>query len=156
MWGGLYGIDFAGAPHRVTVEGCEFIEWRSAGGAAFAICITNTTHALPLQCRIQNNLFWSNENHVGSVDALRSFNSSLFTGNVFDQNAYIATTVMLDFRASTISNIAVGNYFGGDYSNGGGYYDSLGASANWIGNFAEDVAEPEVGDNGLTVLPPAA
>jgi hypothetical protein len=155
LYGGLYGINFSGAPHRVTVENCEFIEWRSAGGAAFAICITDTTHTLPLQCRFHNNLFWSNENHVGSIDALRSFNGGLFTGNVFDDNAYIATTVVLDFRASTISNIAVGNYFGGDYSIAGGYHDSVGAPANWIGNFAEDVAEAEVGDNGLTIAPPA-
>ena len=156
LWGGLYGINFSGAPHRVTVENCEFIEWRSNAGEAFAVCITDTTHALPLQCRFHNNLFWSNENHVGSIDAQRSFNSSLFVGNVFDQNAYIAATVLLDFRASTISNIAVGNYFGGDYSNTGGYHDSVGAPANWLGNFAEDIGENEVGDNGLTIAPPAA
>lgn len=156
LWGGLYGIDLSGAPHRVTVEGCEFIEFRSAAGEAFAICITDTAHALPLQCRIHNNLFWSNENHVGSVDTLRSFNSTVFSGNVFDQNAYIATTILLDLRSSTISNIVVGNHFGGDYSNTGGYYDSVGAPANWIGNFAEDIAEAEVGDNGITIAAPAA
>jgi len=156
LYGGLYGINFSGAPHRVTVENCEFIEWRSAGGAAFAICVTDTAHTLPLQCRIHNNLFWSNENHVGSVDALRAFNGSIISGNVFDQNAYIATTIMLDLRSATISNIVVGNHFGGDYSNTGGYYDSVGAPGNWLGNFAEDIAEAEVGDNGLTVALPAA
>ena len=156
LWGGLYGIDFAGAPHRVTVENCEFIEWRSAGGAAFAICVTDTAHTLPFQCRIHNNLFWSNENHIGSVDALRAFSGSIISGNVFDQNAYIATTIMLDLRSATVSNTVVGNHFGGDYSNTGGYYDSVGAPGNWLGNFAEDIAEAEVGDNGLTIALPAA
>jgi hypothetical protein len=155
LWGGLYGINFSGAPHRITVENCEFIEWRSLGGAAFAICITDTAHTLPLQCRFHNNLFWSNENHVGSIDALRGFNGAIFTGNVFDQNAYLPTTIMLDLRSATISNIVAGNYFGGDYSNAGGYWDSVGAPGNWVGNIAEDVASAQVGDNGLTIAPPA-
>jgi len=154
LWGGLYGIDFYGAPHRVRVEDCEFLEWRSADGAAFAIYISNTAHDRPLQCRFHNNLFWSNENHVGSFNVGSSWNSSVFTGNVFDQNAYIATTVMLDLRGSVIHNVVTGNVFSGTYSNAGGYYDSTTVAGMWVGNIAEDVASPQVGDNGYTVLPP--
>jgi hypothetical protein len=156
LWGGLYGIDLAGAPHRVTVENCEFLEWRSVAGEAFAVYISSTAHDRPLQHRYQNNLFYSNENHIGSASALASFNSSLFIGNVFEDNAYIATTIMLDLRGGTIRNIVVGNYFGGDYSNTGGYYASTAVTENWNGNFAEDMGEAEVGDNGLTIAPPAA
>jgi hypothetical protein len=154
LWGGLYGIDFHGAPHRVRVENCEFIEWRSLDGDAFAVYISDTAHDRPLQCRFHNNLFWSNENHVGSFNALSSWNSSVFTGNVFDQNAYIATTVMLDLRGSTIHNIVTGNVFAGTYSNAGGYYDSAGTPGMWVGNMSEDVASPQVGDNGYTVAAP--
>lgn len=152
LWGGLYGIDFYGAPHRVVVENCEFIEWRSVAGAAFAIYHSATPHDRSLQCKILDNLFWSNENHIGNF--ANGFNGSLFSGNVFDQNAYIATTVMLDLRGATIHNIVTGNYFAGTYSNAGGYYDSVGTPGMWVGNIAENVASPQVGDNGLTIAPP--
>jgi len=154
LWGGLYGIDFNGAPHRVTVENCEFIEWRSAAGAAFAIYVSGTAHARPFQCRFHNNLFWSNENHIGSYSTAASFSGCVFTGNVFEQNAYIATTIMLDLRGATVRNVVVGNHFGGDFSNVGGYYGSTAVAENWVGNFAEDTAEAEVGDNGITIGPP--
>jgi hypothetical protein len=152
LWGGLYGIDFHGAPHRALVENCEFLEWRSVDGAAFAIYHTNTEHDRSLQCKILNNLFWSNENHIGNH--ANGFNGSLFMGNVFDQNAYIATTIMLDLRGATIHNVVTGNVFAGTYSNAGGYYDSAGVAGMWAGNMAEDVGSGQVADNGFTVAPP--
>ncbi len=52
------------------------------------------------------------------------------------------------------ANVVTGNWFGGDYSNTGGY--AANETDMWTGNYAEDVAEAEVGDNGLTIAQPAA
>ena len=157
LWGGLYGVTFSGAPHRVVIENCEFLEWRSPGGAAFAIIVLDSSDSNPYECHIRNNVFWENENHIGSLAADRAWNVSTFTGNIFHEGELITATLMLDLRGgSRGNNIVVGNYFCGDYSNTGGYYANAGSPGNWVGNFAEDVAEAEVGDNGLTVLPPAA
>jgi len=157
LWGGLYGVDFYGAPHRVTIENCEFLEWRSAGGAAFAIMVTDSSHTNPYECHIHNNVFWENENHIGNLGAVRGFNVSTFMGNVFYEGELIASTLMLDLRGGTLGhNIVTGNTFCGDYSNTGGYYANAGAPGNWVGNMAEDLLEPEVADNGITIAPPAA
>lgn len=156
LWGGLYGVDFSGAPHRVTIENCEFLEWRSAEGAAFAIMVTDSTHTNPYECHIRNNVFWENENHIGSLGAIRGFNVSTFIGNMFHIGELIVATLMLDLRGgSRGNNFVVGNYFQGDYSNVGGYYAHAGDPGMWVGNYAEDVAEAEVGDNGITIAPPA-
>ena len=157
LWGGLYGVNFAGAPHRVTIENCEFLEYRSAAGDAFAIMVTDSTHTNPYECHIRNNIFWENENHIGSLGAIRGFNVSTFTGNIFHIGELIAATLMLDLRGgSRGNNFVVGNYFQGDYSNTGGYYAHAGDPGMWVGNIAEDVAEPETADNGWTIAPPAA
>jgi len=158
-WSGLYGIAFNGAPYNVLIANNEFNEIRSAGGAgtAFAICTIDSSEANAYQCRVLNNWFTENENHIGSIAADRSFNCSLFQGNVFYEGELIPATLMLDLRGgSRGNNIVVGNYFCGDYSNPGGYYANAGSPDNWVGNFAEDVAEGEVSDSGITVLPPAA
>jgi hypothetical protein len=157
LWGGLYGIDFSGAPHRVTIENCEFLEYRSAAGAGFAIFVTDSTHTNPYECRILNNLFWENENHIGSLGAIRGFNVSEFRGNVFYEGELIPATLMLDLRGGSRGhNIVTQNVFCGDYSNTGGYYAHAGDPGIWVGNIAEDIAEAEVGDNGFTVAIPAA
>lgn len=157
LWGGLYGVNFLGAPHRVLIEGCEFLEWRSAAGAAFAIIVTDSTHTNPYECHIRNNVFWENENHIGSLGGIRSFNVSTFTGNIFHIGELIAATIMLDLRGgSRGNNFVVGNYFQGDYSNTGGYYAHAGDPGMWVGNYAEDLVEAEVGDNGITIAVPAA
>lgn len=152
---GFYGIDFAGAPYDVRIDGCEFRE-HTAAGAAYGIIVTSTSMAHPLMCKITNNIFWENENHVGSVDQLRTFAVSLFKDNVFVQGTGIPTTLMLDLRGGAQgNNVVTGNIFGGDYSNAGGYYANAAAPGNWVGNSAEDVAAIQVADNGFTVAPPA-
>jgi len=156
LWGGLYGIDFYGAPHRVTIANNEFLEFRRGDSSAFAIAVTDSAHTNPYECHILNNMFWENENHIGSVGDNKSFNVSRFQGNVFHEGELIAATRMLDLRGGSRGhNIVVGNYFCGDYSNTGGYYAHAGTPGNWVGNYAEDVAEAEVGDNGITVAVPA-
>ena len=153
---GFYGIEFFGAPYDVKIKGCEFRELTAAGNA-YAIIITNTSFAHPYMCKIIDNIFWENENHIGSFDQLRSFNASIIKGNIFYEGEGIESTLLLDMRGGASGNcIITGNTFCGDYSQAGGYYPNATKPGNWVGNFAEDVAENEVGDNGLTIAPPAA
>jgi hypothetical protein len=156
LWGGLYGVDFYGAPHRVTIAGCEFLEFRRGDGTAYAIIVTDSSHANPYECHIQNNTFWENENHVGSLGNDRSFNMSTFVGNVFHRGVLIPSTIQLDLRGgSRGQNVVTGNTFYGDYSNAGGFYAHAANSDLWVGNFTDDTAEPEVGPDGITIAPPA-
>lgn len=154
-WSGLYGIDLSGAPYDVRIDRCEFRELRQ-GGNAFAIITTDSTEANAYMCKITDCLFWENNNHVGTAAGDRGFNLSLFKGNTFHEGVLIAATLMLDLRGgSRGKNIVTENTFCGDYSNTGGYHANAGAPGNWVGNFAEDLLEAEVADNGLTIAVPA-
>ncbi len=156
LFGGQYGIEFWGAPHRVTVEGCEFIEFHTPGTDAWAIGVSDTAHTDPNQCRILNNMFWQNDNHVGGIDGLRSFNASEFRGNTFMALGDVFnTTIKLDLRGGSVGlNIVTQNVFCGTYSTAGGYYDNVANPGNWVGNMAQDVASGQVADNGFTVAVP--
>lgn len=155
-WAGLYGINLSGAPYDAWIIGNEFREYRRTDTTAHAIITTDSSEANAYMCVIKDNIFWENENHIGSTGDNKSFNLSLFQGNMFHDGRLIAATRMLDLRGgSQGDNIVVGNYFCGDYSNTGGYYANAGRPGNWVGNFAEDIAEPEVGTNGVTIAIPA-
>lgn len=155
LWGGLYGIDFAGAPHRVRIEGCEFLEYRRTDNTAYAIIVTDSSDSNPYECHIVNNVFWENENHVGSLGSNRAWNVSTFMGNVFHEGELITATQILDLRGgSRGQNIVTQNVFCGTYSQAGGYHANAGSPGNWVGNIAEDVASAQVADNGFTVAVP--
>ena len=157
FWSGLTGVEFSGAPHRVVIDSCEFLEIQNGGNTSYAIQVTDSSNANPYECVITNNLFWENDNHIGSLGNNQSFNMSLFQGNVFGAGVLVANLIKLDLRGGSQGhNIVTGNVFGGDYSNTGGYYGNAAHPDMWVGNLAEDVAEGEVGDNGFTTLPPAA
>ena len=156
-WVGLYAIDLYGAPYDTWIIGNEFREYQSALGAAYAIICTDSSNANPYMNVIRDNLFWENENHIGSLGNDKSFNLTLFQGNVFHEGVLISATLILDLRGgSQGKNIVVNNHFCGDYSHPGGYYAHAVSPGNWVGNFAEDVAEAQVADNGITIAPPAA
>ena len=156
-WVGLYGVELVGAPFDVRIVGNEFREYRRGDSSAFALVTTNSAYANAYMCVVESNLFWENENHVGSTGDNKGFNLTLFKNNTFHEGVLIAATRMLDLRGgSQGKNIVVNNNFCGDYSNTGGYYANAGAPGNWVGNFAEDVAEAEVADNGVTIAVPAA
>ena len=155
LWSGLYGIEFYGAPHRVHVLNNWFLELNAAG-AAYGIIVTDSTHSNPYECAIVGNRFTENDNHVGSLGSIRAWNVSLFKGNIFEEGVINPTTLYLDLRGGTRGyNIVTGNWFGGAYTNAGGYYANA-ATPNscWVGNFAEPTPAT-VGDNGLTVAVPA-
>ena len=155
LYQGLYGIVLFGAPYDTRIVGNEFREYTRDNTTAFAIITTNTAEANPYMNVVKDNIFWENENHIGSIDNLRALSLSYITGNMFHEGLGIAATIMLDLRGGEGENIVTGNVFCGDYSQPGGYWANAGAPGNWVGNFAEDIAEFEVADNGLTVLPPA-
>jgi hypothetical protein len=155
LWGGLYGINFTGAPHRVRIENCEFLEYRRTDNTAYAIIVTDSSDSNPYECHIVNNVFWENENHVGSLNSNRAWNVSTFMGNVFHEGELITATQMLDLRGgSRGNNIVTQNVFCGTYSQAAGYYANAGSPGNWVGNIAEDVASAQVADNGFTVAVP--
>ena len=157
LWGGLYAIDLNGAPFDTWIIGNSFREWKSAAGDAFAIFCSGSSEADPYMAVIEDNLFWENENHIGSLNSDYGFNASIIRRNLFKTGIGIAPTIYLDLRGGSVGeNTVTQNVFEGDYSNAGGYYANATAPGNWVGNIAEDVLEAEVGDNGFTVAPPAA
>jgi hypothetical protein len=149
--GGLYGIDLHGAPNNVSILNNIFGFLTAVGG--FGIASTNVATADAYRTVIAGN--WFHES-VGGIDA--SLNVSLIKDNVFTVGGATAMTTVVDLRAGTIGeNTVTGNAFGNaDYSQPGGFWANAAAPGGWTGNTSEDIAEAEVGDNGLTVLPPAA
>lgn len=152
LYTGLYGIEFYGAPHRVTIEGCEFIELYNVGGTAYAIVVTNSADSDPYECKILDNLFWENNNHVSGL-GVRGWNVSLFRGNVFGYGALVHPTMYLNLAGGAPGgNIVSGNYFCGAYTEVGGYWANTG---NWNGNYTESaVAGGVVSPNKMTIATP--
>lgn len=146
--GGLYGIDFYGAPNECQILDNIFSFITQTASAA-AIKGSNTSFAIAYRALIQGNLFHENENHV-----VCPLNSSFVLNNVFQEvGVGVTAEKKLDIGAgSARANMVHGNYFGGDYSIVGGY--NPGTNDSWAGNFSMDTGEAEVGDNGITVLAP--
>jgi len=160
LYGGLYGIDFIGAPHRVVIEGCTFLEYRS-NDSAYAIMVSDTASGpgSPYQGAVINNRFHNCDNYVGGLDSIRGFNLTLFQGNYFAQSHAALIPIVnfyLDLRGGSRGyNTVVGNSFGGVYTNVGGYWANPATpDACWVGNMAE-ATPATVADNGLTVRTPA-
>ena len=156
LWGGMYGIEFAGAPHRVSILDNEFVEMHQGGNDAFCIYITDSTHTNPYQCKIVGNRFMDSDNYIGNLGSIRGFNVSLFQDNVFEEGTLLIPALYLDLRGGSQGyNIVTKNYFGGAYTQAGGYYAHA-ATPNscWVGNTAEPTPGT-VADNGVTVAVPA-
>jgi len=148
---GLRGIDLHGAPYNVSIVGNIFGFIDAVGG--MCIASTNTGLADAYRTYIADN--WFHES-VGGIDA--SLNVSVVRGNTFNTAGATAMTTVIDLRGGTQGeNTVTDNDFGNaDYSNPGGFYANAANPGGWSGNRSQDTAEAEVGDNGFTVLPPAA
>lgn len=156
LWGGRYGIEFAGAPHRVCIYNNWFIEMHQGNNAAFCIYVTSSTWTNPYQCEIIGNHFKDSDNYVGSLGSVRGFNVSYFIDNVFEQGVLLIPAIYLDLRGGSRGlNVVTRNFMGGAYTNAGGYWAHA-ATPNscWVGNIAEPTPAT-VADNGLTVQVPA-
>lgn len=147
---GLYGIESHGC-YDVWVQNCTFSLWHNGGGTAHAMIVTTTPLAIPYRNHIQDCEFYDNDNHVQWP-----CNGSFIKNNMFQPTGYAyAATIVLN--TSIIANpgddnVVWGNCFPGDYSIVGGYRP--GAADAWLGNWADDTAEAEVGDNGITIARP--
>ncbi len=156
LFGGLYGIEFTGSPHRVEILDNWFIEMHQGDDSAFCIIVTDTTGpGLPYQCRIERNRFSDSDNYIGRL--LESFNVSLFKDNVFEEGVLVIPALYLDLTSlgGLGHNIVTGNYFGGTYTIAGGYLAWVGTPDScWMGNMTE-ATPATVGDNGMTIRVPA-
>jgi len=156
-YAGHFGITAVGAPYAVCIADCEFAEILQGAQLGAAIYFGLTPTADPLMWRIERNIFWDNDNHITSLNADHGLNTSIIKDNLFYDGEGIPTVLKLDLRGGSLGhNIVVGNYFAGDYSNAGGYYDSGAQASEWVGNWSADIAEAEVSDACTTILPPAA
>lgn len=158
LWSGLYGVEFYGSPHRIQILNNWFIEMNQGNDDAFCIMITNTGvgPGNPYQCAIVGNRFSDSDNYIGNLDSVRGFNVSLFQGNVFEEGVLLTPDIYLDLRGGSRGyNIVTGNYFGGAYTNAGGYYAHAATPDScWTGNVAEPTPAT-VADNGATIAVPA-
>lgn len=156
---GLYGIEFEGAPANVTIRNCRFAEFPANSPC---ITVTSTAVADVYQMHVLGCTFQECDEYI-SREVAGGYSQSIIMGNVFVDASNDATypggadgtDVFIDMRGATNGyNTVTMNSLGGDYSNTGGYF--AGTGDNWIGNFAEDIAEAEVGAEGITIAVPAA
>ena len=148
---GLRGIESHGC-YDVWIVNNTFKLWNNVGNTAIGMEVLTTPLAIPYRNHITGNVFEDSDNGMAWES-----NGSLFYGNFVKPVGY-AYSMVIAFQSSVVANpgddnLVVGNYFGGDYSLAGGYRG--GAADEWFGNFSPDVAEAEVADNGITILPPA-
>lgn len=155
LWGtGLYGIELEGAPANVSILNCRFAEFDTGQPA---ITVTDTSTASPYQTHILDCTFQECVEYISSVAG--GWNASVIMRNVFAEATgdLGATTTYINLGTGSLGyNVVTQNILGGDYSNTGGYTAETNGNDNWVGNYAADVAEAEVGDNGLTIAQPAA
>jgi len=149
---GRYGITSYGAVD-VVIEKCRFHRFHNAvAGGAIPMRVIAGGAAISARNVIRSNEFMDCDN-----GALWPGSGNLWYGNHFQPVGvtYSMTQVLNTAMAVLLGdhNLVTGNYLGGDYSIVGGYNGS--ATDEWAGNFVPDIAEAEVGDNGLTILPPA-
>lgn len=159
LWGqGLYGVELEGTPANVSILDCRFAEFD-----ANSPCITetDTSTADVYQMHVMGCTFQECDEYISRAQG--GYNQCVIANNIFVDGTHDATfpagvggtAVFIDMRGGSVGyNTVTMNSLGGDYSNTGGYYS--GTADNWIGNFAEDIAEAEVGDNGITIAVPAA
>ncbi|MBU0846850.1 hypothetical protein KKH23_06625 [Patescibacteria group bacterium] len=156
-WSGLYGIHTYGNPSQVYVLHNRFHEMHNGGQTAGGIYLDQAPVANPFMWIVKDNIFWEEDNHIFLDDNTCGANGCLFKGNSFFLGVNIPAVTMIDMRGGTLGgNVFVENFFGGDYSHTGGYWENALNPGSWIGNVAEDIAEPEVGDNGFTISVPLA
>jgi len=148
---GRYGVVSHGA-YDVWIKQCVFqLFHNGVGGGAVPLLTGTTPLAIPYRNHILDCMFWDSDN-----GAIFPCNGSEIKGNVFQPTGYAyAMTQVLN--TSIVANpgddnVVTRNVMPGDYSIAGGYRP--GAADFWGGNFAEDLAEPEVSDSGITIARP--
>lgn len=147
---GLYGIESHGC-YDVWIVDCTFALWNNAGNTSTCMEVGTTPLAIPYRNHVVGCKFYDSDNGMRWES-----NGSYFYNNMVQPTgyAYAMTDV---FQTSTVANpgddnVVWNNCFPGDYSIAGGYRP--GAADSWLGNWADDTAEAEVGDNGIAFARP--
>lgn len=154
---GMGGLALHGAPYGCIIRDNWFYYHNNVGNTAYGISVTSAGTANPYMYRIERNYFAENDNHITRAGGVGSFNVSLIANNIFMTGSQVPVSggIYMDLRAGTLGmNTVTGNILSGTYSNAGGYYANAANPGNWVGNISEDVASPQVGDNGSTVAVP--
>lgn len=146
---GLRGIEDEGGVINLLIDDCVFRQLSEAGACA----IENTSSAvrLPRAWRIRNCMFAGNGAAGGNesnIDAPLS--ASLIVDCYF--GLVEGSDLSIDLTGGD-DNIVTKNLLAGDYSTA---VYAGGTNDDWTGNISADTAETEVGDNGMTLAPPAA
>lgn len=149
---GRYGIISHGCYDVWIVNNTFALFHNAVAGGAVPLYVGATPLTIPYRNYVVGNLFHDSDN-----GAIFPCNGSFIWQNMFQPvgYAYSMTEVLNTSVGGNPGddNVVWGNVFPGDYSVVGGYV--AGAADVWIGNWAEDIAEPEVADNGLTIARPA-
>ena len=146
---GLYGIVSHGC-YDVWITDNVFQLWHNAGPAV-PLYVTTTPLAIPYRNHILRNVFWDSDN-----GAIFPMNGGEVAYNMFQPVGYAYSMTQV-LNTSIVANpgddnVVHNNTFPGDYSIAGGYRP--GAADEWLGNWASDTAEAEVGDNGIAFARP--
>lgn len=146
--GGFTGVDLIGITTDVRIENNIFELQHTAGSAGFAIFNTGAT--VQTGTVIQGNIFRNADNYVAC-----DMSNGVVAGNYFADagSLYTAAWKLDTTPGAGNNNIVVGNYMPGDYSVVGGFRG--GAADSWLGNYGNDLAEPELSDSGITIANPA-
>lgn len=155
--GSAYAISTDGSSDNVRILNCRFMYLNTATNGTAIYGHTYTDDVIHSGWLIENCIFHSNLKHISA-----RMRQSVIRGCQFaevglkpDGTALTATTkINLSGGSNAKWNLVTGNMLPGDYSNTGGY--TSGTEDNWVGNYADDVSEAEVGDNGITLAIPAA
>ena len=147
---GLYGIVSHGC-YDVWIVNNTVMLWNNGVNSSTCMEVTTTPLAIPYRNYVTGNIFGDSDNGMRWES-----NGSFFWGNMVQPTGY-AYSMTDVFQTSTVANpgddnVVWGNTFPGDYSIAGGYRP--GAADAWLGNWADDTAEAEVGDNGITIARP--
>lgn len=147
---GLYGVHTHGC-YDVWIVNCVFQLWNNAGNTATGLYTGTTPLAIPYRNHVIGCCFWDSDN-----GAIFPCNGSEVAYCMFQPTGYAYAMVQV-LNTSIVANpgddnVVHNNTFPGDYSIAGGYRP--GAADAWLGNWADDTAEAEVGDNGITIARP--
>lgn len=143
---GRYGIWSHGCYDCWFVDNTFALFHNAVAGGAIPLWADTTPLAIPYRNHIIGCKFYDSDN-----GAVFPCNGSYWYGNMFQPvgYAYSMTQVLNTSVGGNPGddNVLWGNCFPGDYSIVGGY--NPGAADVWVGNWCDDTAEAEVGDNGI-------
>lgn len=139
---GPIGVQDSGGCAFVRIEGNTFRGFTTAAINA----VTGAGIGTLLAWNVQGNRFLDNATHYDVGNS----NSTIWQ-NVFGK--FTASTGFgIDLTGGTAVNVVTMNYLSGDYD---GDYVAV-SGDEWAGNFSQDLASDEVGDNGITTATPVA